>query len=206
MKKLVTLVALMAFVSVACDTVASFDCQNDACNNLVLNYKYVENTTDPADLDVVCCAPCAVRPNAGATLNGCPTCAPCGGWCSQYTYVGDCKCPKAPKTTKCPWFRINKAWARGFDNMCAAPSEVTQCAFMGSASLPILGFVWGAGEGVFIGVCRFMAGLFDCLTFGCANNAVYDGLGVLPAWNNNTWYKLPPVFGTKCDKPAAPAK
>ena len=207
MKKIVSLVALLALAGVAAQAVDIQCTANEKCgaDDVVLHYKYVENTCNPAQLDVVACPTCDC--GTAASLN-CPkgTCGPqaCNP-CGFKPIVGTCNAKKA-KTTKCPWYRINKAWARGLDNIAASPADVTQQAFMSSASIPVLGFVWGAAEGLFIGVFRCFSGVFDCLTFGVADDLFYDNLGLVPVWHVDNWYKLPPVFGSKCDKPKCPEK
>ena len=200
MKKLMTLLVLVAFVGVAFAE-PELQCNDGSCGGpqVAVNYKCIEKPQcQPCDLNVVSCGtPCK------------PACTPCWspcGPCGGYVFVNCCKpcCPKpCEKTTDNIWFQINKAWARGIDNMVASPAEVTEEAFMGSAAVPIFGFVLGAAEGVFIGTARFLCGLSDCLLFGFAGNSFYEAVSLKPVWEDDCWPKLPPIWedGEKCECP-----
>ena len=196
MKKLMTLLVLVAFVGTAFADV-ELQCNDGSCGQQVaVNYKCVEKTPcQPCNLNVVSCGTCAK-----------PACQPCSPCCG-FTFVNCCQpcqpCKPEPKTTENIWFKINKAWARGIDNMVASPAEVTEEAFMGSAAVPIFGFVLGAAEGVFIGTTRFLCGLSDCLLFGFAENSFYDAVSLTPVWEEDCWPKLPCIWedSEKCECP-----
>ncbi|MBO7543385.1 hypothetical protein J6T93_05705 [bacterium] len=204
MKKLMTLLVLVAFVGVAFAE-PELQCNDGSCGGpqVAVNYKCVEKPQCKAyDLSVVSCNTCA-KP----ACKPCFPCSPCGG----YVFVNCCQpcqpcqpCPPEPKTTDNIWFQINKAWARGIDNMVASPAEVSEEAFMGSAAVPIFGFVIGAAEGVFIGTARFLCGLSDCLLFGFAGDKFYETVSLTPVWEEDCWPKLPPIW--ECEKAECPEK
>lgn len=198
MKKLMTLLVLVAFVGVAFAE-PELQCNDGSCGGtqVAVNYKCVEKQQcKPCSLNVVSCGTCAK-----------PACTPCCSPCGGYVFVNCCQpcqpCQPKPKTTDNIWFQINKAWARGIDNMVASPAEVTEEAFMGSAAVPIFGFVLGAAEGVFIGTARFLCGLSDCLLFGFAGDGFYNAVSLTPVWEDDCWPKLPCIWeqSEKCECP-----
>jgi len=198
MKKVLTLAVLVAFAGAAFAEV-EMQCNDGSCGQQVaVNYKCVEKAPcQTSNLNVVSC-PGSCKPACK------PACKPCCG----FTFVNCCQpCPPpcAEKTTENIWFKINKAWARGIDNMVASPAEVTETAFMGSAAVPIFGFVLGAAEGVFIGTARFLCGLSDCLLFGFAENSFYEAVSLTPVWEEDCWPKLPAIWDD-CETSDCPKK
>ena len=198
MKKLMTLLVLVAFVGTAFAEV-EMQCNDGSCGGpqVAVNYKCVEKPQcKPYALNVVSCGTCAK-----------PACVPCCSPCGGFVFVNCCQpcqpCQPEPKTTDNIWVKINKAWARGIDNMVASPAEVTEEAFMGSAAVPIFGFVFGAAEGVFIGTARVLCGLSDCLLFGLAEDGFYNAVSLTPVWEEDCWPKLPSIWeeSEECECP-----